>query len=423
MMRGMTTFPTLLDQADAELAAGDPRGAFRTLRAELAWPGPEDLGPALERLARVADAAEAPEIGDAARWAAAEDAEGLVALGSLLVDEDAPEAAATMFARARRLDRDDPETLGRLTDALGLAGHHADAVAVLADAPDLAGGDFTFCWRYAVHLALSGDLAGVRRLLPGLLALESTATHLDADDRSEKVSVVRGMVARHELLWSLGGPGDLRGWHWVTEGGILLHQSPAERTAMNGRYGFVEDTHRRVLEGVLKAAEIAEAVGGVPRVLEIPDRDSAVLARAVAAELEVPVVPWARTGLPGLMPIYDLHRIDPGIVRWLRFRSAGQLLWVHALCWTRPADVAPDLVTFLHQRALPPWEGESASVDELAHRLLTGDSPDEDFADLPELGSLVDAVKLQLRKSVEREGLRRPRHFVGSPIPSRRYLA
>src|SRR5258708_13714115 len=91
---------------------------------------------------------------------------------------------------------------------------------------------------------------------------------------------------------------DLRGWHFVLTGGLLLHLSPhGFDEGMNGRYAFVQDSGALCLEGIQRLRAVLDTLKcTVPRVFELPERSSAILAHAVAQLLHCPLVPWPEIG-------------------------------------------------------------------------------------------------------------------------------
>src|SRR4029078_12210492 len=87
---------------------------------------------------------------------------------------------------------------------------------------------------------------------------------------------------------------DLRGWHFVLTGGLLLHISPhGFDEGMRGRYAFVPDSPATCFEGIRRVALVLDALDHRPeRVLAPADRASAILAPATAIALNLPNQAW-----------------------------------------------------------------------------------------------------------------------------------
>jgi hypothetical protein len=134
------------------------------------------------------------------------------------------------------------------------------------------------------------------------------------------------------------------------------------------------------------------------------------------------------------VPVYDLGGIEPRLVRELQKRSPGQILWQHALEWTRSGPVAADLVTYLYQFNVGPWEAhtvfrEGAPIEQpavpgderaLSERILGAEVPEEDLADTDELEAFASTLRDWARKQLARTGWR-GLHLNGSPVKSRRF--
>jgi hypothetical protein len=89
----------------------------------------------------------------------------------------------------------------------------------------------------------------------------------------------------------------------------------------------------------------------------LPDRDSEILARVTAKVTGWELKAWPAAGTlePGVIACYDLTNVGGPVVLTLCKRHPGQLLWCHACNWTMGAPVAPDVITYFHQKTSPPW--------------------------------------------------------------------
>jgi hypothetical protein len=84
---------------------------------------------------------------------------------------------------------------------------------------------------------------------------------------------------------------DLRGWHYVINNSILLHQSPYGRQSMRGRYAFVTDSENIVKETIDKLKAVLSS-WNVPfsKVWFVEGRDNEIFAHCVASTLNIPII-------------------------------------------------------------------------------------------------------------------------------------
>jgi len=236
---------------------------------------------------------------------------------------------------------------------------------------------------------------------------------------------------------------DLRGWHFVLTGGVLLHLWPFA-DAMHGRYAYTRDGPGRCLEGIRRLASVFEAWSvGPAKVWLLPNADSASLGYAAAEVLGLPSEQWPAGGTtePGLIVAYDLSTLDDTLVEQMREHRRGQFLWAHASCWTTEPPFAADLTTYLYQYNESPWcerlrvnpdmkQAETVPADtrppsDRAAEILAENLDAEALKDVP---ALVDLVQTARRvtdgtglSAFRTEGLRR-RQPVGSPVSSAFFL-
>jgi hypothetical protein len=252
-----------------------------------------------------------------------------------------------------------------------------------------------------------------------------------------RADAVRGVTPLNET--------DLRGWHFVLTGGLLLHLSPFDfEDAMRGRYAYTTDGPGRCLEGIRRLASVFEAWSVRPaRVWLLPNLDSASLGSATAQVLGLPAKRWPAGGTtePGLIVAYDLSTLDDTLVGQMREHRRGQFLWAHASCWTTEPPFAADLTTYLYQNNKSPW-GERLRVNpdmkqmetlpadtrpppERAVEIVTANLDADALKDVPALVDLVQAARRVTGGTglgaFRTEGMRR-RQSVGSPVWSNFFL-
>lgn len=412
---------------------GQRDAALRELRLALEYPvDPEPCAGWAEALAAVARAFGAGPLAAAADAVAIDpdDAAALFELGWLLVEGALYGQAATFLARAARLRPGEPKILLELAAALESAGMNAAARDVLGAEPALRAGSFDARYRYAFNAVLAGDLPSAR-------AASAALTPATPDERALAVRVA-DMLARADAVAEVTplDDEDLRGWHFVTTGGLLLHRSPHGFASMRGRYAWIQDSFAGCLECLLRLRRLLGFLRLEPKqLLVLPDRDSTIFAAAAAKALRLPVAPWTPGSKEkGLVLAYDLSAADLELRQSLVQRRPGQILWSRALSWTNTVGLTPEFTGQLHQINSTPWGARlvrdpdtgdtekrpplSGSAEELASRILAADV--EDLPEQGELDRLAQAGDVPAAAWRKKGGQREPMWFMG-PVKSSRF--
>ncbi|HEX3761281.1 MAG TPA: hypothetical protein VHW23_21445, partial [Kofleriaceae bacterium] len=342
----------------ALLAAGDDRAAFDRLRVALGWPAGKAIPPAeLPRwLALVGELATRRGAAPLAELAAAavrdpDSPDRLYDLGYALIDAGAPAIAAAVLWRCLALVGDSEEVVCELVSALESALAYPDALAVLEDHAALRSRSFLCRYLHGFNAAMSGRLDITRAVLPQLAP--------DSDETAGLTDTIRGICERADRVAGacpLDGR-DLRGWHYVLTGGLVIHQSPyGFDEPMHGRYAWLADSLSRIATGLDRLAGLIAPLA-LPCIYAPPGRDHEIVAHAAGQRLGMPVAPWPAIGVPapGLVVMYDLAQLADGEVARLIQRRPDQILFAHASPWTTDSPVAPDVTTLLYQTLVAPW--------------------------------------------------------------------
>ena len=300
-----------------------------------------------------------------------------------------------------------------LVSALESALAYGDALAILEQHAPLRARSFLCRYLYAFNAAMSGRLDLTRAALPELAP--------DSPETDTMRDAIAAMVERADRLAGVFplDDRDLRGWHYVLTGGVLIHQSPyGFDEPMRGRYAWLADSLERVATGL---AQLAPLVDGVPCVYAPPGRDNEILARAAAITLGLEVAPWPAVGVPapGLVVVYDLAALQPADVQRLTQRRDGQVLFAHATPWTQDFAIAPDITTLLYQSIVPPWgkDADATDPDEVVSELAICkglDDADRTADDPARWSSLVE-------HAWPPDPGTRSRLWAGGPVPSNRF--
>ena len=428
----------------ALIAAGDDRGAFEQLRAGLGWPEGKAIGDAelprwLELLGELATRRGAGALAElaAATVRDPDSPDRLYDLGYALIDAGAPAIAAAVLWRCLALVGASEEVVCELVSALESALAYRDAMVVLEEHAALRARSFLCRYLYAFNAAMAGRLDLTRATLGLLEPGASGEAGPDADEASALRDTIRGICERADRVAGvcpLDGR-DLRGWHYVLTGGLVLHQSPyGFDQPMHGRYAWLADSLPRISTGLERLAKLVAPLA-LPCVYAPPGRDHEIVALAASRRLGIPVAPWPAVGIPapGLVVMYDLADLPSGDLARLIQRRPDQVLFAHAAPWTTDSPVAPDVTTLLYQTLVPPWGAHAIVSPE--HRSLGESAPDDRSAEViaDELAASVglDAVELEADEParwtalVERAWPPRPgprsRLWAGGPVPSSRF--
>ncbi|HVV87680.1 MAG TPA: hypothetical protein VHE35_31780 [Kofleriaceae bacterium] len=430
-------YPSARAAALAALHAGDAEGAFRALRGPLSHPRLvpvaelEDalgvLGPIFAALGaralaeRVAEASLAPT-----------DPERLYALGYQLIEDGVAAVAVTVLARGVELSPDSEALVTELVAALEVQLAYRDAANVLAVRPALVESSFLCRYLLVFDSIMSGDLATARDTVPRLVPAEHAQERM-----ATRVQAMLARADRASQLCPLDGH-DLRGWHHVITGGLLLHRSPYGLDAgMHGRYAWLQDSWAMVRHGLERLRAVLDAWGWQPPcVYAPPGREHEALAVAAATLLGVPQAPWPAVGAPapGLVVAYDLATVAPRELERLAQRRRDQVLHAHVTIWTEDGPVAPEVTTLLAQSVVAPWgrrlaiDAESRTTKAIAEdprdaEALAADivaappAHDDDVTADDEPGLLALARLAGLPAPGPRE-----RSWAGSPVASNRFL-
>lgn len=444
----MSEYQPQLQQALSLLRSGDAQKAFQTFRPVLSYPGmveqPAEFSETLQVFAEISMQIGETQFASRLRTVARTptDVKQLYRVGFEMIEHGLSDMAATILAYAHHLEPDNATVLNELSAALEGEMRYAEARRFLQLAPRLVQQDFLTCYLLAFNSLMCGDLETPRRVLPDLRQLQSQ--DVSFAQLSERIAT---LLARADALKGHTplDTHDLRGWHLVLTGSLLLHLSPyGFDESMHGRYGWVQDSYGLCLLGILRVQAVLDALQiRIPRIWLLPDRNSQILAHATARVLGLPLKSWPAGGsqASGLIVAYDLSQLDGETLVSVRYHRPGQILWSHATCWTENQPVSADLTTFLYQTNIEPW-GEQLTVDPERRQTtrrpaderdpiiiaadLTTTKPVESLPeDEPGLLALTRAAALARENilALACEDGQRQKQWAGSPVPSNVFRA
>jgi len=428
------------------LSENKAREAFSSFRWALSFPGllqgQQRWSEAIEIFGRISEQIAGKEFADLAKNAArrGSDPEVLYNFGYQLIEFNLPEIAATVLSRANELAPGEAAVLAEYVTALEMSGYHDVACDAIRAQPKAMDATFMLQYLLAYNSIMCGTVEEARQLLPRLKKETK-------DEHVYMTSAIEGMVARADAVkaYTSLSVNDLRGWHFVINGSLLLHLSEyGFDEGMNGRYAFIQDSYQTCKQGIVRLEAVLKELGvAVPRVFALPDRESQILAKATSKLLKVPMVQWSETTKePGVIAVYDLENVDTEVQQSMLDHHPGQILFVHAFCWTMPPNFSPDITTFLYQHNIAPWGAglranpdsgkveetspDESTIDSLATNIIDTEAmPDNEWNQLEDLLKLArGCAKLRNEhgaNALQNSGRRR-RNRRESPVGSNRFL-
>lgn len=408
--------------AEAALVAGEPEAAWAALRARVSYPRlvpASELEGGLGLLARVFAALGARALAERAAEAstAPADPERLYALGYQLIEDGLAPVAVTVLSRGVEVAPDSEPMVAELVAALEAQLAYRDAALVLAARPALLDASFLCRYLLAFDSVMSGDLATAQAAAARLVAAEPAQERMAA-----RIAAMLSRAHRVTGTCTLDRT-DLRGWHHVITGGLLLHRSPhGLASPMHGRYAWLQDSWSLCRHGLERLVELLAAWGWRPPcVYAPPGREHEALAHAAASLLAVPVAPWPAVGVPapGLVVAYDLATLAPRELEQLAQRRPEQVLHAHVTIWTEDGPVAADTTTLLAQQVIAPWAPQVA-IDRATGQAVTG--PEDDGDALALAARILAAAPIHDGdgETDDVPGLLALAHLVGPPAPAPR---
>jgi hypothetical protein len=359
-----------IEAARAAAADGDAAGTIRALRAlpERLLLADRDTFASVAGLvaaaARAADFRDLAEAADGAR-SRPDDAHALYSYGYSCVERGVGYLAVPVLTRALIAAPQAATVRMELVSALEAEGRHAEAVRVLA------GSDAMDRWigRYLLvfNSLMAGDIDGARQFYTRLGPPEEPSHNAMLGRLTAMLRRVQRLTGAADLDAPIPTPqdpratlgtADLRGWHFVLNGGVLTTLSPYGADAgMNGRYAYLAETLSSCHWAVHRLDVALRAARRRPRTVALlPDRSSRILGLAAAELLGLQAWDWRPQMEGALVVAYSLTDLAPQVLSGLA-SAPGQLLLEHATSWTDPPPVAADATTLLHQVVLAPWDG------------------------------------------------------------------
>ena len=438
------TYEQIKSETLVALAAGDNDVAFRNFRQCIEFGSEIPLGKskvfadALTVFTRITEQFGDDDFTNRVRFVAhnPNNVQGLYDLGFGLYEERQFGIAAGVLARADKLAPAEPQIVSELVCALEGFNDCQSAVEVLRRYPKLTEKRFLFAYLISFNCLMSGDIASAVEFVSTLSKL------VEEDDHEIMAQRIYDFLARAQKV---GGvcqldENDLRGWNYVTTGGILTMLSPhGYPDPMRGRFAYVQDSHENIRIGLESLKTIVQNKGVKPLcVFALPGRSSLIVATAASLVFDLPLEQWPMedgTGKPGIIVGYDFGKIELNLEHLAAHRS-NQLLFSHAVQWTFSLPIAPDVVTLQYQALVAPWEpglrldGESKETaetpaDDRAPELIAKEIAEVDVSSVApaeqEAPPEVSVAFLDALGPFPRDSGTRQQAWPNSPVKSNRF--
>jgi tetratricopeptide (TPR) repeat protein len=356
--------------------------------------------------------------------------------GYYLYEKGLYDIAATFLLKANEVKPQQEKILSELAINLEWIMANQEIVHILENSNEAVSKSMFLRYLLAYNYIMSNNLEKAKSLIPSIEKSQETDALFYAEN-------LRGMLNRAYLLKPIRSLDhkDLRGWHMLLNGTLLLHLSPfGYEENMYGRYGYIADSYSLLKLGLTRIKSLFNELEiEIPFVISLPDRSSQILSHAASRFLERPLKQWDEVGanLEGLYIAYDLDMVNNReTLEELNSHKPNQILWVHASCWTNPFPYAPDITTFLYQHNVAPWsegrmryddktkkvefsEPNSSPVSEIANMILEdSEEPnpvddDNDFISVIEPFLQYDELG---KPGIFRNSGSRLRQRIGSPV-------
>ncbi|MEW6743294.1 MAG: hypothetical protein AB1486_11100 [Planctomycetota bacterium] len=225
-----------------------------------------------------------------------------------------------------------------------------------------------------------------------------------SDEQRRRCDALGRLLGRARFLPS-DREADLRDWHFVQHGGVLLRLVGAHETkgAAGGRCLEASPGYAFTAAVLKLGAHLLVDLERVPeRVLAASD-SSVPLAAVVAHLLGRPAAPFRETD-DGLLVVRSLAELGPR-QRDLVAHRDGQSLFAFCLDWRTDSPILPDIVGIMARHLSLPWENEYKVGTDENGRLEV--QPSDERPDLMAVTQDLIAVADEVDIEREREHLRR----------------
>jgi len=237
--------------------------------------------------------------------------------------------------------------------------------------------DFWNYWYWCKLCILAGRTAGMEQNLMDLLAvLDSQKNQLETAFPRQKVLEVSEMLKRYEQVGS--AENHIRDWQFIQYGSLILDFfDDSDEYVAGGRYVALwgnNESFKSLLFKLKRYIDLLEIK--VDTIAYLNNRDSKIVALAIGLELglEVNLYDSNQTNLNTL--IVGGNATDFDLYKELIAVENGQVLFALNHNWLQSSMICPDIIGFMSQAYIFPWEGGGLKITDIEKGLTEETKPD-----------------------------------------------
>ncbi len=285
------------------------------------------------------------------------DAEELFNLAYALINAEWPEFAANIFRILYESGTRVESVVTEYAVALERSGWNEKSMNILQENLHIVEKSLYFSYVLAFNAMNSGYPIQTKK------AFELMKKNYDSTQEYHTTFLerIRNFIARYDRLFGKLSivNDDLRQWHYILNGSIVLYYSPYGWEQMHGRFGLIQESIGTLKIGLTRMAEAIQKLNlSVEHILYVDNYQSKILAKAFSELTKIPLkeISEKNANEKGLVVLYKRKNMSPELYEQLQQKHEGQYLWVHSWDWVNVHGYEADFITHLSQMTSDPWE-------------------------------------------------------------------
>lgn len=282
-------------------------------------------------------------------------------LGNYFFEQGNYDLAAPFFKKAVAIDPSHDYTVHDLALVLARRFQIAEAIKVLEENEAL--NDFWNYWFWCKLRVLAGQPEGIHEGLSQLLAaLGQEEDQTQVEVPRQKVNEVVESLSRLNVI---GNPNhDIQDWHFIQYGGAILdYFDETDDFVAGGRYVALwgsNESIRGIIQKLITHLNNLNVV--IETVHALPDRNSQIVGQTVAQILGVRCEQYSPEVAPEKSIVVGASTSDFDGYQELATITNGQVTFALNHSWLASASITPDILGFMAQTYLFPWEGGAIRI-------------------------------------------------------------
>ncbi|RKS25746.1 tetratricopeptide repeat protein [Flavobacterium endophyticum] len=303
-------------------------------------------------------------------------AEGFDVLGSFYFEQQYYDMAQAFYEKAVELQPDNEEARHNLAICYARQFEVGKAVEVLKKS-DL--GDFWNMYFLNKCKLLDGQLDGVAEAVAGLRAV------IDTYPNEEEIEIPRmKIVELEETLQRYNTVAEaqthIRDWQYIQYGGVMLdffEREDSDDYVAGGRYVASWGSNESIKAAAEKLARLADRLSVSFRdIAALPDRDSEIIGRLLARQLGIGFGTYSpESEHEGSLIVAADSSLLMEYQELVTIRN-GQIVFSLNHSWLDAAAVTPDIIGFMTQTYVFPWNGGGFKLTDPEQGTLEETQPD-----------------------------------------------